>query len=55
MDIRSAARRSDGFLINNKKIEMCGRYAFDDIAEIYEARKILEDIADNLGSDAAGK
>lgn len=32
---------------------MCGRYAFDDIKDIYEARKILEEIASRLGEDAA--
>lgn len=32
---------------------MCGRYAFDDIKEIYEARKILADISANLGEKAA--
>ena len=32
---------------------MCGRYAFDDFEEIYEARKILEDISEKLGEDAA--
>ena len=32
---------------------MCGRYAFDDIREIYEARQILDQIAQRLGSDAA--
>jgi len=31
---------------------MCGRYAFDDIAEIYEARALLEAAANSLGSDA---
>lgn len=29
---------------------MCGRYAFDDIKDIYEARKILEEISSRLGS-----
>ncbi len=32
---------------------MCGRYSFDDTKDIYEARKIIEDIASRLGSDAA--
>jgi putative SOS response-associated peptidase YedK len=32
---------------------MCGRYAFDDIKEIYEARRILEEIASRLGKDIA--
>lgn len=32
---------------------MCGRYAFDDIKEIYEARKILEEISSRLGGDAS--
>lgn len=31
---------------------MCGRYAFDDTKDIYEARKILEEIASRLGSGA---
>ena len=32
---------------------MCGRYAFDDIKDIYEARKILEEISSRLGGDAS--
>ncbi len=32
---------------------MCGRYAFDDIKEIYEARKILADLSQRLGEKAA--
>lgn len=32
---------------------MCGRYAFSDINEIYEARKILEEIASRLGDEQA--
>jgi putative SOS response-associated peptidase YedK len=32
---------------------MCGRYAFDDIKDIFEARSIIEDIASRLGEDAA--
>lgn len=32
---------------------MCGRYAFDDIKDIYEARKILEEIASRLGQETA--
>lgn len=31
---------------------MCGRYAFFDEQEVYEARKILEDIAANFGKEA---
>jgi putative SOS response-associated peptidase YedK len=30
---------------------MCGRYAFDDIKEIFEARMILEEIADVFGQE----
>lgn len=30
---------------------MCGRYAFFDIDEIYEARKILEEVASRLGDE----
>jgi putative SOS response-associated peptidase YedK len=32
---------------------MCGRYAFDDIKEIYEARRILDEISSRLGKDIA--
>lgn len=32
---------------------MCGRYAFDDIKDIFEARKILEEISSRLGSDVS--
>lgn len=32
---------------------MCGRYAFDDIEEIYEVRAFLEDVASNVGSEKA--
>jgi len=32
---------------------MCGRYAFFDEEEIYEARKILEDIAQTFGKEAS--
>lgn len=32
---------------------MCGRYAFDDIDEIYEARALLEEVAASLGEEAA--
>jgi putative SOS response-associated peptidase YedK len=32
---------------------MCGRYAFDDIKDIFEARSIIEDIASRLGEDTA--
>ena len=32
---------------------MCGRYAFSDIDEIYEARKILEEVARRLGDEEA--
>ena len=32
---------------------MCGRYAFDDIEEIFEVRTILEELAENVGSDKA--
>ncbi len=32
---------------------MCGRYAFSDIDEIYEARRILEEVAKRLGDDPA--
>lgn len=32
---------------------MCGRYAFDDIKDIFEARSIIEDIASRLGDQAA--
>jgi putative SOS response-associated peptidase YedK len=32
---------------------MCGRYSFDDIHDIFEARSIIEDIASRLGNDAA--
>lgn len=32
---------------------MCGRYAFDDIKEIYEARRILDEISSRLGREAA--
>ncbi len=34
---------------------MCGRYAFDDIEEIFEVRTILEEAAASLGSDKASK
>ncbi len=32
---------------------MCGRYAFSDIDEIYEARRILEEVAKRLGDEEA--
>jgi putative SOS response-associated peptidase YedK len=32
---------------------MCGRYAFFDEEEVYEARKILEDIAETFGKEKA--
>lgn len=32
---------------------MCGRYAFSDIDEIYEARRILEEVARRLGDEEA--
>lgn len=32
---------------------MCGRYAFDDIKDILEARSIIEDIASRLGEQSA--
>jgi putative SOS response-associated peptidase YedK len=32
---------------------MCGRYAFDDIKEIYEARRIIEEISSRLGRETA--
>jgi len=32
---------------------MCGRYAFDDAKDIYEARRILDEISSRLGSGAA--
>ena len=32
---------------------MCGRYAFDDIEEIYEVRGFLEEAAANIGSEKA--
>ena len=32
---------------------MCGRYAFSDIDEIYEARRILEEVAQRLGDEQA--
>ena len=32
-----------------KEYLMCGRYAFDDSKEIFEARKIIEELADNIG------
>ena len=32
---------------------MCGRYAFSDIDEIYEARRILEEVAQRLGEEQA--
>jgi putative SOS response-associated peptidase YedK len=34
---------------------MCGRYAFFDEQEVYEARKILEDIAATFGKETADK
>lgn len=34
---------------------MCGRYAFDDIEEIYEVRAFLEEAAANVGSEAASQ
>jgi putative SOS response-associated peptidase YedK len=33
---------------------MCGRYAFDHIKDIYEARKILDEISSRLGRETAG-
>jgi len=32
---------------------MCGRYAFDDIEDIFEARTFLEEIVSNIGSEKA--
>lgn len=32
---------------------MCGRYAFSDIDDIYEARRILEEVAQRLGDEDA--
>jgi putative SOS response-associated peptidase YedK len=34
---------------------MCGRYAFDDSKEIYKTRKLIEEIASKIGSDAASR
>ena len=34
---------------------MCGRYAFDDSKEIFETRKLIEEIASKLGSAAASR
>jgi putative SOS response-associated peptidase YedK len=30
---------------------MCGRYAFTDIEDVYEARRILEEVAQRLGDE----
>lgn len=32
---------------------MCGRYSFDDTREIYEVRALLEELAENVGEQAA--
>ena len=34
---------------------MCGRYAFDDIEEIFEVRTILEEAAANVGAEKAAQ
>ncbi len=34
---------------------MCGRYAFDDSKEIYEVRKLIEEIASRIGNAAASR
>ena len=34
---------------------MCGRYAFDDMDEIYEVRALLQEIASKIGSGAAAR
>ena len=34
---------------------MCGRYAFDDIEEIFEVRTLLEEAAANIGSEKASQ
>ena len=34
---------------------MCGRYAFDDIEEIFEVRTLLEEAAANLGGEKASQ